>query len=280
MGDEAAGYVSAYDVNAPPWAETAEDAWQPLVPDYMAGGFVWTGFDYKGEPTPFGWPCVNSHFGIIDEAGFPKDIYYYYQSVWGNKPMVHVLPHWNWPGKDGQTIDVWAFSNAAKVDLVLNGKSLGAQAMPANGHLQWNVPYAPGTLEAVGYDTNGKAIVTDSVSTTGEPTAIRLVDGGNTLAANGEDIDPIEVDIVDANGLVVPTASNRVTFKVTGPGRNAGVGNGDPSDHAPDHANFRRAFNGKCLVNVGDSEKPGVITVTATSPGLKPATIKIKVAAH
>ena len=275
MGDEAAGYVSAYDVNAPPWAETAEDAWQPLVPDYMAGGFVWTGFDYKGEPTPFGWPCVNSHFGIIDEAGFPKDIYYYYQSVWGNKPMVHVLPHWNWPGKNGQPIDVWVFSNAAKVNLVLNGKSLGFQSMPANGHLQWNVPYAPGTLEALGYNAIGKLIARDHVTTTGAPAALRIVDGGNTLSANGEDIDPVEVDIVDDHGRVVPTASNRVTFRVTGPGKNAGVGNGDPSDHDPDHAGFRRAFNGKCLVNVGDAEKPGVITVTATSPGLKTATVKI-----
>ncbi len=127
-GDQTKGYVSAYDVNAPPWAQTAEDAWQPIADrPFVAGGFVWTGFDYKGEPTPFGWPCINSHFGILDQCGFPKDNYYYYQAVWGDKPIVHVLPHWNWAGQEGQPIDVWAYSNAARVELFLNGAESGRE---------------------------------------------------------------------------------------------------------------------------------------------------------
>src|SRR5439155_2840070 len=126
--DRVRGYVSAYDSNPVPWGATAAGAWIPLAQrPFMAGGFVWTGFDYKGEPTPYGWPCINSHFGIMDICGFPKDNYYYYQSVWGDRPMVHILPHWNWAGKECQPISLWFYSNADRVELFLNGKSLGAK---------------------------------------------------------------------------------------------------------------------------------------------------------
>ena len=276
VGDQTKGYVDAYDLNAPPWAQTAEAGWQPIADrPFVEGGFVWTGFDYKGEPTPFGWPDVNSNFGIMDQCGFPKDIYYYYQAAWGDKPLVHVLPHWNWAGQEGQPIDVWAFSNAARVELFLNGTSLGAKDMPRNGHVNWSVPYAPGTLEARGYDADGKTLATDKVETTGPPAALRLKTDRTKLTPDGEDLTMVEVDVLDAQSRIVPTASDLVSFTVTGAGHVAGVGNGDPSCHEPDKASQRSAFNGRCLVIVGAGERPGPITLTASAPGLTPASLKM-----
>lgn len=278
LGDQAKGYISAYDLHAPGWAQTAEAAWKPIADrPYVAGGYVWTGFDYKGEPTPFGWPDVNSNFGIMDQCGFPKDSYYYYQSVWGDKPIVHVLPHWNWTGKEGQPIDVWAYSNAARVELLLNGASLGVKDMPANGHLSWSVPYAPGTLEARGFDAAGKVMATDKVETTGAPAGLRLSTDRTALTADGEDLTMVEVDVVDAQGRIVPTADTLVTFGGSGVGRIAGVGNGDPSDHGPDKANYRHAFGGKCLVIVGANAQPGDVRLTATAAGLKGAALNLRV---
>ena len=275
-GNAAKGYVSAYDTTPVPWGQSAEDAWQMIAGrPYVAGGYVWTGFDYKGEPTPFGWPDINSNFGAMDDCGFPKDNYYYYQSVWGNQPMVHLLPHWNWAGKEGQPIDVWAYSNADAVELLLNGKSLGIQSMPKNGHVHWFVPYAPGALEARGI-TGGKVIAADTVETTGPPAALKLKTDRTTLTADGEDVTMVEVDVVDAQGRVVPTASNWVTFHLTGAGHTAGVGNGDPSCHEPDQAFYRSAFNGKCLVIVGAGDVPGRSALTAASPGLHGAMLTVQ----
>lgn len=224
------------------WAPVAQKA-------YVAGSFVWTGFDYKGEPTPYRWPCISSHFGIMDSCGFPKDNYYYYQSWWKTEPVVHVMPHWNWPGKEGQQIKVVAFSNCEKVELLLNGQSLGTRPMPRNGHLEWNVRYAAGTLEARGTN-QGQVAAADKVETTGPPSALRLKTDRTVLAPDSEDLSVIEVDVVDAEGRIVPTAGNRVTFTVEGAGRVAGVGNGNPGDHDPDKGSSRLAFNGKCMVLV------------------------------
>jgi beta-galactosidase len=274
--DREKGYVSAYDENHPPWGQTAEEAWRPLAErPFMAGGFVWTGFDYRGEPTPYAWPCINSHFGIMDICGFPKDSYYYYQSWWGDKDVVHLLPHWNWPGKEGQPIDVWCHSNADKVELFLNGKSLGAQEMPRNGHLEWKVNYAPGRLEAKGY-RGGRLVATDVVETTGPPTQIRLTPDRKALTADGEDVILVAVSLLDEKGRVVPFADNEVRFAVTGSGQVAGVGNGDPSSHEPDRASQRKAFHGLCLVVVRAGEQPGPVELTATASGLKPARLALQ----
>ena len=269
------GWVSAYDRNAPPWAQTAAASWTPQATQtFVEGGFAWTGFDYKGEPTPFGWPDINSNFGIVDECGFPKDDYYYYKAWWTSQPVVHVFPHWNWTGMEGKNIPVWVFSNAASVDLVVNGVSQGKKDNPANGHVEWNVPYSAGSVVANGYDANGSLVGSDKVQTTGAPAAIKLIPDRTTLTADGEDVVPVEVDIVDSQGLIVGNAStNRVTFVVTGPGIIAGVGNGNPSDHDPDKSDNRLAFNGKALVVVGAGETPGTIILTATSDGLAPATV-------
>jgi beta-galactosidase len=275
--DRAKGYVSAYDVNHPPWGQTAEEGWRPLAErPFMAGGFVWTGFDYRGEPTPYAWPCINSHFGIMDTCGFPKDNYYYYQSWWGDKPIVHLLPHWNWPGKEGQEIAVWCHSNCDRVELFFNGQSLGAKEMPRNGHLEWKVAYAPGILEAKGY-RDGKEIARDRVETTGPAASLQLTPDRAVLQADSEDVSLITVSVRDAQGRLMPVADNEVSFQVTGDAQILGVGNGDPSSHEADRASRRHAFQGLCMAIVQAGAHAGEIHVTAESPGLKPATVILHV---
>jgi len=232
--DKERGYVSAYDDNAPPWATTAEAWWSVYaVRPWLSGGFVWTGFDYRGEPTPYAWPCVNSHFGIMDTCGFPKDNFYYYQAWWSDRPVLHLLPHWNWPGKDGQDIDVRCLGNCDEVELFLNGQSLGRKPMPRNSHLQWSVKYAPGALLARGYSA-GQPVTEDKVETTGAPAAIRLAADRASLHAGAGDAAVLTVAVTDDRGRVVPLAGNLIDFDLSGPGRILGVGNGDPSCHEPD----------------------------------------------
>ncbi|MGH7950556.1 MAG: beta-galactosidase GalA [Limisphaerales bacterium] len=276
-GDSALYQVSAYDVNAPDWAETTEEAWQEVAKrPWMAGGFVWSGFDYRGEPTPFKWPAVSSYYGIMDTCGFPKDSYYYYQSWWTDQPVLHIFPHWNWPGKEGQNIDVWCYSNCKQVELFLNGQSLGKKAMPRYSHLQWNVKYEPGTLSAKGYDDKGNVIAETKIETTGEPAAIMLEPDRTNLTADGQDVSLVTVKIVDSQGRTVPVADNEVTFDVTGAGHLLGLGNGNPTCHESDKGKQRRAFNGLCLAIVESSRTPGAITIQADSPELKSATVTIE----
>jgi beta-galactosidase len=232
--DRKRGYVSAYDDNVPRWGSTAEKWWSVFAErPWLSGGFVWTGFDYRGEPTPYGWPCINSHFGILDTCGFPKDNFWYYKSWWTERPVLHLLPHWNWPGREGEEFGVRALSNCEEVELFLNGTSLGRQAMKKNSHLRWNVKYAPGTLSAKGYK-DGQAVAETKVETTGEPAAVQLTPDRTTINADGEDVSVITVAVTDAQSRVVPVASNLVHFALEGPGRILGVGNGDPSCHEPD----------------------------------------------
>ncbi len=276
VNDRQKGYVSAYDLNAPPWAQTAQVAWKMLDDrPFMEGGFVWTGFDYKGEPTPYGWPCINSHFGIMDMCGFPKDSYYYYKSWWGDKPIVHVFPHWNWPGKEGQPINVWVHSNCEQVELFLNGQSLGVKTMPHDEHLEWSVNYTPGSLVAKGYDHH-KLIASDRVETTGRPATIVLKTDRTTLSADNEDVTMVEVQVLDAQGRLVPYADNMIHFKVSGAGAVGGVGNGDASCHEPDKASQRSAYHGLCMVLVRANNSPGGILLEASAPGLKGASLSFR----
>jgi beta-galactosidase len=273
-GDPQRGHLAAYGVNAPGWAQLAETAWKAIAErSWMTGSFVWTGFDYRGEPTPFGWPCISSQFGIMDICGFPKDAFYYYQSWWTDRPVLHILPHWNWPGKEGEEIDVWVHSNCRKVELSLNGESLGAQTMKPNSHLEWKVKYAPGRLVARGV-YEGK-VVTAQVETTGAPAALVLEPDRKTIIANGVDVSLVTVRVVDDRGRTVPTASNEIVFTVTGAGRLLGVGNGDSSCHESDKGARRSAFNGLCLAVAQASRAPGTLTIRADSADLQPATVFI-----
>jgi len=232
--DAARGYVSAYDDNGQNWSNTAEEWWSFFDPrPWLSGGFVWTGFDYRGEPTPYGWPCVNSHFGILDTCGFRKDNSWYYQAWWTDQPVLHLLPHWNWPGREGQEMDVRALSNCEEVELFLNGQSLGRQTMKKDSELKWKVKYVPGTLSAKGYK-NGQLVAETRVETTSAPAAIQLTPDRSTLNADGEDVSVFTVAVTDAQGRVVPVAANLIHFELSGPGKILGVGNGDPSCHEPD----------------------------------------------
>ncbi len=233
--DKQRGYVSAYDVNFPSWASTAEKWWSYFADrPWLSGGFVWTGFDYRGEPTPYSWPCINSHFGILDTCGFPKDNFYYYQAWWTTNTVLHLLPHWNWAGKEGQDIRVDALSNCKAVELFLNGQSLGRQTMTPNSKLTWQVKYAPGTLSAKGYDASGNVIAEAKEETTGEAAAVQLTPDHASINADGEDVSVITVAALDAQGRTVPVAQNKIHFELSGPGKILGVGNGDPSCHEPD----------------------------------------------
>ncbi len=232
--DKERGYVSAYDDHAQSWSNTAEQWWGFFEPrPWMSGGFIWTGFDYRGEPTPYGWPCINSHFGIFDICGFPKDNFWYYLSWWTDRPVLHLLPHWNWAGREGQEIDVRALSNCDEVELFLNGRSLGRQTMKRPSELKWKVGYAPGTLSAKGFKA-GQVVAETKVATTGAAAAVQLAPDRATINADGEDVSVITISVADEQGRVVPVAGNNIVFELEGPGRIIGVGNGDPSCHEPD----------------------------------------------
>ncbi|HEY4300904.1 MAG TPA: beta-galactosidase GalA [Candidatus Didemnitutus sp.] len=232
--DPVRGYVTAYDDNRQPWSNTAED-WVTFFDSrpWLSGGFVWTGFDYRGEPTPYSWPCINSHFGIFDTCGFPKDNFWYYKAVWTDEPVLHLLPHWNWAGREGQPIDVRVLSNCDEIELFLNGKSLGRQPLARDGQLKMMVPYQPGELSAKGF-RKGKLVAEARNETTGAATAVHLSADHPTIDANGEDVSVVTVSAVDEKGRVVPVAMNHVRFELSGPGHLLGVGNGDPSSHEPD----------------------------------------------
>ncbi len=273
--DTIAGYVPDHDITYPWWASTAEQWWRPNAnKDWFMGGFVWTGFDYRGEPTPYGWPCINSHFGIMDMCGFPKNNYYYYQSWWSNKDVLQVSPHWN---HTADSVDVWVNSNADEVELKLNGKSLGKKKMERNGHLQWMVKYQPGRLEATGW-RNGKKLMA-KVETTSRPVKIILTPDRKEINADGEDICIMNVSVVDDKGREVPDAMNQLKFDVQGNAKIIGVGNGDPSSHEPDKCVpgkwQRKLFNGKCQVIVQSDGGNNNIKFTASGEGLTPANIVI-----
>jgi beta-galactosidase len=233
--DGARGYVAAYDVVRPGWTTTAESWWSFFASrPWLSGAFVWTGFDYRGEPTPYWWPCINSHFGILDTCGFPKDAFYYYQSWWTTNTVLHLLPHWNWPGREGQEILVQAFSNCKQVELFLNGATLGKQMLKPDSKLSWQVKYAPGTLSAKGYDADGNIIAETKEETTGDATQIQLTPDRTRINADGEDVAVFTIATLDAQGRVVPVAQNKINFSIEGAGEIIGVGNGDPSCHEPD----------------------------------------------
>jgi beta-galactosidase len=233
--DRPHGYVAAYDIVWPGWTTTAESWWSFFAArPWLSGAFVWTGFDYRGESTPYWWPCISSHFGVLDTCGFPKDVFYYYQSWWTTNTVLHLLPHWNWPGREGQEILVQAFSNCKQVELFLNGASLGKQTMKPNSKSSWQVKYAPGTLSAKGYDADGKVMTETKVETTGDAACVQLTPDRKSINADGEDLAVFTVSTVDAQGRLMPGAQNHIHFEVQGAGKIIGVGNGDPSCHEPD----------------------------------------------
>jgi beta-galactosidase len=272
-------YLPDQDITFPWWANRAED-WWPLAAEnsWMMGGFVWTGFDYRGEPTPYQWPNINSHFGLMDMCGFPKNIYYYHESWWKDENVLHISPHWNWRGSEGKQIKVWVNSNADSVELSLNGKSLGTKQMIRYSHLEWDVEYAPGTLKAVGFK-NGMKIMSQ-IETTGKPYEIFLAPSKSFMTADGKDAAVVNVRVIDKEGREVPDAQNIIQFSIQGNAKIIGVGNGDPSSHEPDKCDDgkwqRKLFNGKCQVILQSGKGKGSVTIEAVVKDLPPASAIIQ----
>jgi len=264
--DKLRNWVNSY-TGVVPWGETPEEWWTFYgTRDWLAGGFAWTGFDYRGEPTPYGWPSVNSQFGIVDMCGFPKDFFFYYKAWWRNEPSLHLFPHWNWEGREGDEIPVWVYSNAEEVELFVNGKSVGSQKVPHLGHVEWKVRYEPGSIEARA-SKGGKVILTEKRETTGGPAKIRLTADRTEIDANGEDVAMIKVEVLDKEGRLVPTADDHIKFEISGAGKLIGVGNGDPNCQESDREPKRSVFNGLAQVILQSTMRPGEIHIEATKDG-------------
>ena len=249
---------------------------------YLAGLFYWTGFDYRGEPNPMKFPATGSQFGILDYCGFPKDEAYYLKAWWTDEPVLHILPHWNLDGHEGDSIDVWVYSNCDEVQLTVNGKNLGRQAMPKNGHLSWRAVYRPGSVRAVGYK-DGKRVMTETVETTGAPARIVLSADRPVIQADGRDVAVCRVELQDKKKRFVPTACDELTFSVSGPVRILGVGNGDPAYRDaerpadPDARTYRvKAFNGLAQILLQSTDEAGEATLTVRSGQLPVATCVIQ----
>lgn len=264
--------LASYDEEAQPWGATHRAAWKAIAErPFVAGTFVWTGFDYRGEPQPLEWPTASSSFGAMDLCGFPKTAYYIHQAQWfDDRPILHIEPHWNWSGREGQPIRLMVISNADEVSLSLNGKQLGAQRVDRFAFNRFDVPFAPGTLEAIARK-GGRVVARTAVETTGAPIALRLTADRPSLVGDGRDAVPIMVETVDSKGRHVPTANFPVTFSVSN-GRIIGVGNGDANSHEPEKGDARRLYNGLAQVIVqSQRESSGLLSLTARSEGLKPA---------
>ena len=263
---------SAYDNVSAPWGSTHEETWKIVKKhDFFSGMFIWTGWDYIGEPTPYPWPSVTSYFGIIDLAGFPKDTYYMYQSEWTNQPVLHLFPHWNW--KPGEKVDVVAYFNADEVELFLNGRSQGTKRKQGDEvQVFWRIPYEPGVLKAVSRK-NGRVVLTREVRTASEPARIELVPDRKTLKADGVDLSFVTVKVVDRNGTLVPFADDLIKFEVTGEASIAGVDNGYQASHESFKGKQRKAYHGMALAIVQTKQKPGRIVLKASSANLPPASV-------
>ena len=267
---------SSYDNCSTPWGTTHQETWKIVKKyDFISGMFIWTGFDYLGEPTPYGWPSRSSYFGIMDLAGFPKNGYYFYKSEWTDNPVLHLFPHWNW--EEGSVIDVWTYTNYDEVELFLNDVSCGKRKKTeGNYQLVWRLTYVPGTIKAIATKEGEKPLIKE-VRTAGTPVSIVLEPDRSLIHADGKDLSFVTVKVVDEEGVLVPYADNLINFCTQGEGFIAGVDNGSQTSHESFKANYRKAFNGMCLVVLQATKNPGRISLEASSEGLKPATVNIAV---
>jgi beta-galactosidase len=267
---------SSYDNVSAPWGSTHGETWKIMKKHpFLSGQFIWTGFDYLGEPTPYVWPSRSSYFGIVDLAGFPKDAYYLYQSEWTNKPVLHILPHWNWTV--GQTIDVWAYTNFDEVELIINGKSQGVKSKQGDDlHLIWQVVYEPGTLKAVGKNKNGNTqeVV---INTAGEAVKLKLVPEENSILANGDDFVYASVTVLDKDDNVVPYADNMIQFETSENLEIVGVDNGLQTSLESFKAKQHKAFNSKCMVIVKATGQKGEGWIKAKADGVDESEAKLMI---
>jgi len=259
------------------WKFYAERPW-------LGGLFYWTGFDYRGEPNPMKFPATGSEFGILDYCGFPKDEAYYLKAWWTDEPVLHILPHWNLDGHEGEPVNVWVYSNCDEVELTVNGKSLGKKPMPKNGHLSWQTVYKPGTVKAVGYK-NGKRTLTETIETTGKAANIQLSADRSQIKADGRDVAVCRIELQDKKKRFVPTACEELQLTVSGPVSILGVGNGDPAWQAkerpsePEARTFTvRSFNGLAQVLLQSTGETGQCTLTVEGKDLRKAVLTLQTA--
>lgn len=277
--DVSSNIVSANDTERAPWGNTHRDGWKAIATRrFLCGGFVWTGFDYRGEPTPYHWPSTGSFFGCMDLCGFPKTAFYIHRAHWVEKqPVLHLVPHWNWPNREGQIVRVMACSNAEAVSLYLNGKLLSEKAVDPYDMVTWEVPYVPGRLEAIAR-RDGKEIARTSVETAGPPHSLRIVSERLTLLGDGVDSLPLTVEVVDEFGRPVPNSSISVKLVIEGPGSILGHGNGNPNSHELENGSDRTLFNGLAQVIVrSDFNVTGTLVLRAESKEFNPAEVSIDV---
>ena len=267
--------ASSYDNEAAGFGDTAQNSYSyDASRAFVAGSFIWAGFDYIGEPTPYSsFPSKSSYYGAIDTAGFPKDVYYFYKSRWITDPVVHILPHWNWTA--GTMVTIYVYNNCDSVELFLNNASQGSQTATASTlRLEWSVPWSSGTVRA-DCKRGGSVVATDQVRTAGAAARVVLSADRTTIDADGKDLVFVTGDIQDANGAIVPSASNAVSFAVSGPGQLVGVDNGNPVDTASYKGTSRNAFSGKVLAIVRSTGTAGSIAVSATSSGLTSGSVTV-----
>ena len=279
------GHMKAINRGTEPGVENViERGWQFYAERPWASGlFYWTGFDYRGEPNPLKYPAHDSEFGILDYCGFWKDEAWYLKSWWTDEPTLHIFPHWNLQGHEGEEVELWAYSNCDEVELTVNGKKLGRQRMPQNGHLKWSATYQPGKLVAVGYK-NGKRILTQTIETTKQASRVRLTADRKTIAADGRDVAIVTGEVQDAKGRTVPDACPLLTLQLEGDGRILGVGNGDPAFSGSDHPSEKDchsfqlpAFNGLAQIIIQSGHSTGALSLTCNAQGMKaPAKLLIQ----
>jgi len=278
-------HICGIDAERSQWRLMGEEQWKKVAEnDYLSGIFVWTGFDYRGEPSPYPWPAVVSNFGPMDLCGFPKDNYYYYQAWWTDRPVLYLCPHWTWPGREGESIDVWCHSNCDEVELFVNGESRGRKKVERHWHLEWPVVYQPGVLEAKGY-RGGREIASARIETTGAPYCLRLTADRGVIRADGMDVSMVTVEVLDAEGRLVPEADPDVSFELVFEdtekpiARILGVGNGNPSSHEADKAKRRRTFKGLAQVIVQATDEAGRAELRGCAPSLVGARVEIRTGA-
>lgn len=266
--------VSAYNETMTPWGSTIQDTWHDCASrPYVAGTFLWTGFDYRGETYPMKYPAVITGYGLMDLCGFLKDSYHYYRAWWTPEPTLHLFPHWNWAGKEGEPIDVVCYTNTAEAELWVSGVSQGRQQVEVNGFPKWRVPFAPGKIEAVGYDAAGNETVRQAIETTGPASTVTLAADRTAYTADGKDVAVITVAAQDEQGRFVPTAQDALSFEIDGPATILGVGNGNPISHELDRATERKLFNGLAQVLVQLTRDAGTVCLTTRGGGLADASI-------
>jgi beta-galactosidase len=266
---------SSYDNEAAGFGDSAQNSYSyDNSRAFVVGSFIWAGFDYIGEPTPYSsYPSKSSYYGAIDTAGFPKDVYYFYKSRWTTAPVVHILPHWNWTA--GTTVTIFVYNNCDSVELFLNNASQGSKTATASTlRLEWSVPWASGTVRAE-CKRGGSVVATDQVTTAGTAAKVALSADRTTINADGKDLVFVTGDIQDASGVFVPTAASSVSFSVSGPGQLVGVDNGDPTDTTSYKGTSRKAFSGKVLAIVRSTGTAGSIVVTASSSGLGSGSVTV-----